>query len=84
MHILYADSVKHFELTNYKAALKAGFWDFTGARDAYRVATQATGGMHRDSILRYVEAQALLLAAITPHFSEYVWLEILNNEWSKK
>lgn len=33
--------------------------------------------MHRDAILRYVEAQALLLAAITPHFSEYVWLEIL-------
>jgi leucyl-tRNA synthetase len=77
MNTLYAEAVKQFALTNYKAALKAGFWDFTGARDAYRVATQATGGMHRASLLRYVEAQALLLAAITPHFSEYVWLEIL-------
>jgi leucyl-tRNA synthetase len=48
MNILYAESVKQFELTNYKAALKAGFWDFTGARDQYRKATQATGGMHRE------------------------------------
>ena len=77
MNMLYAEAVKQFQLTNYKAALKAGFWDFTGARDAYRVATLATGGMHRESILRYVEAQALLLAAITPHFSEYIWLEVL-------
>ncbi|KAI3331416.1 hypothetical protein HD806DRAFT_529209 [Xylariaceae sp. AK1471] len=74
MSILYAESVKQVDLTNYKAALKARFWDFTGARDANRVATQATGGMHRDSIVRYVEAQALLLAAINPHFSEYGWL----------
>lgn len=33
--------------------------------------------MHRDIILRYIELQALLLTPITPHWSEYVWLEVL-------
>ncbi|KIW01134.1 leucine-tRNA ligase [Verruconis gallopava] len=80
LNILYAESVKQFSLTNYKAALKSGFWDFTGARDAYRVATGATGGMHRSCILRYIEMQTLLLAAITPHFSEYIWLEVLGKK----
>jgi leucyl-tRNA synthetase len=77
LNILYADAVRQFELTNYKAALKAGFWDYTGARDAYRVATTAAGGMHYDCVVRYVETQALLLATITPHFAEYLWLEVL-------
>jgi leucyl-tRNA synthetase len=77
LNMLYAEAVKEFEVTNYKAALKAGYFDFINARDAYRVATTATGGMHRELLLRYIEDQALLLATICPHFSEYIWLEIL-------
>lgn len=33
--------------------------------------------MHRDTILRYIELQALMLAPIAPHWAEYVWLEVL-------
>jgi leucyl-tRNA synthetase len=33
--------------------------------------------MHRDLILKYIELQALLLAVIAPHWSEYIWLEVL-------
>jgi leucyl-tRNA synthetase len=51
----------------------------TSARDQYRDAATATGlGMHRDVILRYIELQALLMAIIAPHWSEYIWLEVLN------
>ena len=62
----------------YKLALKAAFYDFTTARDFYREATTAAGiVMHRDLILQYIELQALLLAVIAPHWSEYIWLEVL-------
>jgi leucyl-tRNA synthetase len=33
--------------------------------------------MHKDTILRYIELQTLMLAPITPHWSEHVWLEVL-------
>jgi leucyl-tRNA synthetase len=49
-----------------------------GARDAYREACTSAGiGMHRDVVLRYIELQALMMSPIAPHWSEYIWLEIL-------
>jgi len=33
--------------------------------------------MHRDLIFQYMEIQALVLSVIVPHWSEYIWLEIL-------
>ena len=64
--------------TSYKVALKTGFYDFTTARDAYRNATLAAGvGMHADLVKRYIEFQALNLAVVAPHWSEYIWLELL-------
>jgi leucyl-tRNA synthetase len=41
------------------------------------MATAAGVGMHKDVVLRYIELQALMLAPIAPHWSEYVWLEVL-------
>jgi leucyl-tRNA synthetase len=53
-------------------------YDFVSARDAYREAATSAGiGMHRDVVLRYVELQALMMSPIAPHWSEYIWLEIL-------
>lgn len=64
--------------TNFKLALKSGLYDFTSARDSYREMAIAAGvGMHRESILRYIELQALMLAPIAPHWAEYIWLEVL-------
>ena len=65
--------------TDYKLALKSGFYDFTGARDFYREATTAAGvSMHKDVILRYIEFQALALAPLAPHWCEYIWQEVLH------
>lgn len=77
MNILGAAAIKDFELTYYKAALGSGWYSFTLARDSYRVSTAATGGMHADLVRKYIELQALLLSVVTPHWSEYIWLEVL-------
>lgn len=78
MNTLVTEAKKHYEETNYKLALKASYYDFTNARDFYREACSAAGiKMHRDLVFKYMELQALILAVITPHWSEYIWLEVL-------
>jgi leucyl-tRNA synthetase len=78
LNILVKEAGKEYEATNYKAALKAGLYDFTGARDFYREATKAAGiGMHAELVKRYVELQALMVTVVAPHWSEYLWLEVL-------
>jgi leucyl-tRNA synthetase len=78
MNSLVHEAQKHYEETNYKLALKSALYDFTSARDFYREASVAAGlKMHKDLILQYIELQALLLAVIAPHWSEYIWLEVL-------
>lgn len=78
MNALVREARKHFEDTDYKLALKASYYDFTNARDFYREACNAAGiKMHKDLVFKYIELQALVLAVITPHWSEYIWLEVL-------
>jgi leucyl-tRNA synthetase len=75
---LTADTIHSYEQTSYKAALKTGFYDLTAARDQYRTATSAAGiGMNHDCILKYIELQAQLLAPLAPHWSEYIFSEVL-------
>ena len=79
MNSIVHECYQHYEATNYKLALKSALYDFTSARDFYREASTAAGiKMHKDLILQYIELQALLLAVITPHWSEYIWLEVLH------
>lgn len=64
--------------TNFKLALKSCLFDFITARDFYRESCAASGiPMHRGIIARYAEFQSLLLAVIAPHWSEYIWREVL-------
>jgi leucyl-tRNA synthetase len=78
MNSLVNEAKQHYEDTNYKLALKSALYDFTSARDFYREASVAAGiKMHKDLILQYIELQALLLTVIAPHWSEYIWLEVL-------
>lgn len=79
VHECYA----HYEATNYKLALKSALYDFTAARDFYREATTATGiAMHQDTLAKYVEWQALLLAVIAPHWAESIWTDLLKKTTS--
>ncbi|CAG8538744.1 7229_t:CDS:2, partial [Racocetra fulgida] len=70
---------KAYEDSFYRDALKYGFYELQTARDWYREAT-ANEGMHKDLILRWIEVQALLLSPIAPHWSEYIWSEILSKK----
>ncbi|KAJ5203354.1 hypothetical protein N7449_005433 [Penicillium cf. viridicatum] len=83
LNSLVRETQKHYQDTNFKLALKSGLYDFTSSRDSYREASTAAGvGMHRDTILRYIELQALMLAPITPHWAEHIWLEVLKKSES--
>ncbi|KAI0479377.1 hypothetical protein GGR56DRAFT_634681 [Xylariaceae sp. FL0804] len=78
MNALVTEAEQHFNDTNYKLALKCGLYDFLNARDFYREACNAAGiKMHKDLATRYIELQALLLTVFAPHWSEYIWLEVL-------
>ncbi|RDA84226.1 hypothetical protein CP532_0134 [Ophiocordyceps camponoti-leonardi (nom. inval.)] len=80
---LAREAMEQYGQTNYKLALKAALYELTGARDFYREGCSAAGiKMHRALVLRYVELQCLLLAVIAPHWSEYVWREVLKKETS--
>ncbi|KID76764.1 Leucine--tRNA ligase, cytoplasmic [Metarhizium brunneum] len=72
------EAIDQYAQTNYKLALKAALYELTGARDFYREACAAGGiKMHKDLVFKYIELQALLMAVIAPHWSEYIWLEVL-------
>ncbi|PNY29960.1 Leucine-tRNA ligase, cytoplasmic, partial [Tolypocladium capitatum] len=72
------EAMEQYRQTNYKLALKAALYELTSARDFYREACSAGGiKMQKDLVLRYIELQALLMAVIAPHWSEYIWLEVL-------
>ena len=75
MNSLIEQTTAHYEATNFKSALKTGLFDYQNARSWYR---DVTGGdMNRDLVLRFIETQALLIAPIAPHWSEYIWREVL-------
>ncbi|EGW34458.1 uncharacterized protein SPAPADRAFT_59883 [Spathaspora passalidarum NRRL Y-27907] len=82
MNQLVEATYKQYSLTNYKAALKTGLFDFQTARDYYRDSVSSTIGMHHDLVLKYIETQALMLAPIAPHFAEYIYKEVLGNSGS--
>ncbi|KAM7205367.1 leucyl-tRNA synthetase, class Ia, archaeal/eukaryotic cytosolic [Rhypophila sp. PSN 637] len=76
LNTLIGLAVQAHESTNYKSALKYGFYDFTSARDSYRNATtSASIGMHRECVRHFVESQALMLGVIAPHWADFVWRE---------
>lgn len=75
---LARETFEAYSATSYKIALKAGFFDFIGARDSWRSATAGAGvGMHQDLVRRYIELQALMLTPIAPHWADYIWQEVL-------
>lgn len=71
----------HYEATNYKDALKYGFYELQSARDWYREVTSDVG-MHVDLITSWIRIAALLVTPIAPHFAEHIWSSILKNPQS--
>ncbi|KAJ3575430.1 hypothetical protein NP233_g1086 [Leucocoprinus birnbaumii] len=62
----------HYAATNYKDALKYGFYELQIIRDWYREVTSETG-MHADLITYWIRIAALVITPIAPHFAEHIW-----------
>jgi leucyl-tRNA synthetase len=77
INTLVEETTIHYDATNYKSALKTGLFDFQNARNWYR--DVAGRNVHRDLVFRFIETQALLIAPIAPHWSEYIWRDVLKN-----
>ncbi|KAI9219487.1 hypothetical protein BC828DRAFT_406661 [Blastocladiella britannica] len=72
-----------YALMNFREALKLAFFEMQDARDAYREQTALTGeGMHADLVREFVHLQAIALAPITPHWSDYIWQSVLGEPQS--
>ena len=63
--------------TNYKDALKYGFYEMQTARDWYREVTSDIG-MHAGLVKYWIRAAVLLVTPIASHFAEHVWSNILD------
>ncbi|KAF8235841.1 leucyl-tRNA synthetase [Tricholoma matsutake] len=66
----------HYEATNYKDALKYGFYELQSARDWYREVASDVG-MHSSLVTYWMRTAALLVMPIAPHFAEHIWSGIL-------
>ncbi|CAI6338018.1 unnamed protein product [Periconia digitata] len=83
MAALVQETKSHYDKMHYKNAIKSCFYDFTSARDFYREFTKSAGiGMNHSLVRQYIEAQALLITPIAPHWAEYIWLEVLQKPTS--
>ena len=76
---------KDYEAMMYRDALRSGFFEYQTSRDWYRDMTNFPNSasndqperMHRDLIVRFIESSLLMLAPICPHYSEWIWINIL-------
>ena len=80
MNILVHETYTHYQDTDYKAALKTGFYDFTSSRDFYRESCIASSTpMHAGLIREFIELQALLITPVAPHWADYIYQEVLGH-----
>lgn len=71
----------------FREAIKIGYYDLQNARNEYRKVSTGQGlppsagetfdGMHLELVKKFTRIQALMLAPITPHWCESIWLDIL-------
>jgi leucyl-tRNA synthetase len=69
-----------YEKMEYREALKEALFELQNSRDFYRDVCVVHGNlkMHKDLLSKFFELQCFALAPITPHFSDYIWRELLN------
>ncbi|KAI9190829.1 uncharacterized protein BJ171DRAFT_539063 [Polychytrium aggregatum] len=72
-----SEADKAYQSMLYREALKFSFYEIQNARNEYRKATVTATNMHVDLVKQFVEIEALLMSPITPHWSEYIWSEVL-------
>jgi len=75
-------TAKLFEKMQFRAGVQSGFHDLQNARDEWRnifgCGTGASfGPLHKTLLEKFMRTQLLIMAPIIPHWSEYIWSEVL-------
>ena len=77
---------KAYSRALYREALLHAFYDLLAARDSYRAMCDTLGvPMKRSLIFRFIEAHAIAMSPIAPHFADYLWRTVLKRDgfiWS--
>uniref|UniRef100_A0A0K0EDH3 leucine--tRNA ligase n=1 Tax=Strongyloides stercoralis TaxID=6248 RepID=A0A0K0EDH3_STRER len=79
MSLLINQTKEAYDKTNFKEALKSGFFEFQSARDRYRELCQGDCNMRSDLIMKFIRNQCIILSPICTHVAEKVW-EIIGME----
>lgn len=83
MNFYCAQTEKAFEENTYRIALQWGWFSMLSARDNYRLTCTNIGlAMRSDLVHKFVRTIVFLIAPFTPHYSEYVWRELLGHSHS--
>ena len=74
MDHLIAETFKQFEAMCYRDGIHRCWYDLMIARDLYRDwGVRCDVPLHRDIMYRFVHAVTVMMAPITPHWSEELW-----------
>lgn len=85
MDSLIENAYKAYDNMDFKEALKLGLYDFEAARNWYRLQCLPENGgegMHKDLVFTWIRNNALLMTPFTPHFSDFIWHQILGEKGS--
>ncbi|ELP85013.1 leucyl-tRNA synthetase, cytoplasmic, putative [Entamoeba invadens IP1] len=77
-----------YEKMLFREALHKGFYELILSRDSYVAYCETVGiQMNATLLMKFIEVQIKLLYPIAPHFSDYVWRDLLGNKtflWNEK
>lgn len=74
MDHLIAACAKSFDEMCFRDGIHRAWFDMVIVRDNYRDWSQRCGiPMHRDLVLRYINAVVVMMSPIIPHWSEVIW-----------
>lgn len=71
------ETKKSYDAMIFKDVLKTGFYEFQTARDKYREVSFEP--MHFGLLMRFINAQLIILSPICTHICEYIWTKVLGN-----
>lgn len=83
INLIIEQTTHAYENMMFKNVVLAAWYDLQGALKTYVTATsEASIGLSKRLVDLFIEVQTILMAPITPHISEYVWVEWLHKSGS--
>lgn len=74
LHRQLKETKEHMELTNFRSAVKSGYFDLQNTFRRYQ--KRSIGNPYPQLLNEFIEVQTLILAPFTPHICEEIWESI--------